>query len=256
MTKASLMVATCATLLWAGTARATPTAQQNCDNARITAWKVYTSCIDSVVAKDAKGVAFDEFAAFAKCRHAYFKKWTAFQAKASLAGSTCIGSRFTDNGDQTVTDNLSGLVWEKKDNLDGMVNGADPHDADNTYTWTTGAPYAENGTAFSSFLTTGLNTPGFAGANGWRLPTVAELQTILLDFACTGAGESPTCRCPSSGSPCIDPALDVANTQSFNYGSATSYVAFPAFAWLVSGGGQVYFNGTSNFYVRAVRGGL
>ncbi len=83
-----------------------------------------------------------------------------------------------------MTDNLSALVWEKKDNLDGSVNFADPHDADNYYSWSAGVPYAENGTAFTGFLTdatTGLNVTGFAGASGWRLPTLVELQTIIAD---------------------------------------------------------------------------
>ena len=64
--------------------------------ARTMARKKYVSCIKTAVAKDAKGVRFDEYLAFAKCRHTYFKNWTDFQANALLAGSTCIGIRFTD----------------------------------------------------------------------------------------------------------------------------------------------------------------
>jgi hypothetical protein len=91
MTKTIVTVAACATLLCAGASRATPTAQQQCDYARITAWKVYQSCVDAVVAKDVKngGIGVDNFSAFAKCRHTYFKNWTAFQTKSSLATSTC-----------------------------------------------------------------------------------------------------------------------------------------------------------------------
>jgi len=37
--------------------------------------------------------------------------------------------RFVDNGDGTVTDNMTGLMWEKKDNSSGI------HDMDNIYTW-------------------------------------------------------------------------------------------------------------------------
>ena len=39
---------------------------------------------------------------------------------------------FTDNGDGTVTDNRTGLVWEKKSDND------DIHDQDMTYTWVDG----------------------------------------------------------------------------------------------------------------------
>jgi hypothetical protein len=252
MRKASVTVAACATLLWAGTVRATQTPQQKCDYARITAWKTYISCVDGVVAKDAKGVTFDEFKAFWGCRHAYFKKWTAFQGKASLATSTCaagLSNRFTvtDSG-ATVTDGLSGLVWELKTN-------SGVHDGSNLYTWSTGSN-TEDGTAFTDFLTTGLNTPGFAGANGWRLPTVDELQTILADFPCTGTGVGATCTCTSIPW-CI--AFNDPNTQS-TYWSATSYVPNPNGAWNV-----FFYNGSVNFgndsktlgsYVRAVRGGL
>lgn len=241
----------CAATLWAGTAIATPTPQQACDYARITAWKAYTSCIEAVVAKDAKGLIFDEDAAFARCRHTYFKKWTAFQPKASLAGSTCIGARYTDNGDQTVTDNLSGLTWEKKDNAGGV------HDRDNTYTWSPGSPYKENGTAFTTFLSTVNSAGGFGGANGWRLPTVAELQTIVLDFACTGGFLSSKCTCASS--PCVDPMLDPANTQPWIYWCATSYVPELAGAWLVNfdlGFARPFNKADGGGYARAVRGGL
>ena len=246
-------------------ALALPTAQQKCDEARIKAWAKYVSCVDGVVAKDAKGVYSDwavESAAFAKCRHTYFKNWTTLEKSASLLGSSCNltdnrtnppDPRYTDNGDQTVTDNLSGLVWEKKDNAGGI------HDKDNWYTWSAGSPYKESGTAFTTFLTgagTGLNVAGFAGANGWRLPTLAELQTIVLDFACTGAFGGAKCSCPSS--PCVDPALDAANTQSDNYyWSATSDVRSPGIAWFVGFSNGVvgrYFE-TDDSYVRAVRGG-
>ena len=252
--KASLTVAACVAL-WAGTALAASTPQEKCDGARITAWRTYLSCIDTVVAKDAKGIftsALSEFAPFAKCRHAYFSNWEKFWSKASLVGSTCIRSRFTDNGDGTVKDNLTALVWEKKTNLDSTESYADPHDADNVYIWGTGELGKENGTVFTDFLGTLNGGGGFAGSNGWRLPTVAELQTIVLDFACTGAG----CSCPSS--PCVDRALDASNTQSSTYWSATSYVSFWYGVWVVyfgNGGVSAGYKPVDH-YVRAVRGGL
>ena len=102
MTKTTLTATACAALLWAGAAFAkfTPSPQQNCDSARITAWKTYVSCVDKVLAKDAKGVEVDRGAACAKCRHAYFTKWKGFQSKTSLTGSTCmvgLDNRFTED---------------------------------------------------------------------------------------------------------------------------------------------------------------
>ena len=55
MTNASVPVVACATLLCAGAALATTPPQQKCDYARIAAWKKYQSCVDGVVAKQAKG---------------------------------------------------------------------------------------------------------------------------------------------------------------------------------------------------------
>jgi len=34
-----------------------------------------------------------------------------------------------------VKDNVTGLIWEVKQNKDGVENYSNPHDADNTYTW-------------------------------------------------------------------------------------------------------------------------
>jgi hypothetical protein len=81
-----------------------------------------------------------------------------------------------DNLDGTVTDTLTGLQWEKKANSDNSQNLADPHDADNYYTWSVTGEAAD-GTVFTAFLAT-LNNTCFAGHCDWRLPTRAELLTI------------------------------------------------------------------------------
>jgi hypothetical protein len=85
--------------------------------------------------------------------------------------------------------------------------------------------------------------------------SLAELQTIVLDFACTGVGGGTKCQCGSN--PCVDPALDAANTHSSTYWSATSDVPNPGTAWDVAfdGGSVDHYNKTNNNYVRAVRGG-
>jgi hypothetical protein len=84
---------------------------------------------------------------------------------------------YTDNGDGTITDNSTGLMWEKKSD-DGSI-----HDKDSSYTWS-GASYATtnvmDGTIKSAFLDT-LNDVGgggascFAGHCDWRMPNVKEL---------------------------------------------------------------------------------
>src|SRR5438132_10452753 len=70
---------------------------------------------------------------------------------------------YVDNGNGTVTDLNTGLVWEKLSD-DGTV-----HDKDNLYTWAN---------AFTAHVAA-LNGTGFAGHTDWRLPNVRELQSIV-----------------------------------------------------------------------------
>ncbi len=162
---------------------------------------------------------------------------------------------YTDNCDGTVSDSATGLVWEQKTTtvLSG-VNYADPHDVDNTYTWTaSGTPYPPDGTAFTDFLDKLNTVPCFAGHCDWRLPSeegqnspftgAKELESILL---------APN---PCGTSPCIDPIFGP--TVAGYYWSATTLATFPFGAW------GVYFNdglvdyGYKNIghCVRAVRTG-
>jgi len=155
--------------------------------------------------------------------------------------------RFVDNGDGTVTDNVTGLQWEKKTD-DGGVQ-----DRDNRYTWTDtsdGDLTDPDGTAFTVFLAN-LNTePCFAGHCDWRLPKVnrggdpAELETILL---------APY---PCGTSPCIDPIFGP--TAAGLYWSATTYASYPSYAWGVyfNDGFVFYDSKAYTYYVRAVRAGL
>jgi hypothetical protein len=154
--------------------------------------------------------------AWIKCRANYFKNWTTFQKKRSLVGSDCEGDRFTDNGDGSVTDNLTRLTWEKKDDAGGI------HDKDNFYTWSTGAPWNETGTIFTDFLAT-LNGTAFAGSSGWRLPTFAELQTLLLDYPCTGEWATAGCECETI--PCVDAAIGTPSPSGL-YASSTTWPEF------------------------------
>ena len=157
-----------------------------------------------------------------------------------------------------MSDLNTGLQWEKKDNLDSTDNLADPHDADNYYTWSASGTAAD-GAAYTDFLAklnNGASTDGgastaitgcFAGHCDWRLPSIVELQDIV---------DATQGFCGGGSGACIDPAFGP--TQAFYYWSATTSAGNAFNAW------DVYFydggtnlNGKLNTYaVRAVRGGL
>jgi hypothetical protein len=141
---------------------------------------------------------------------------------------------YTDNGDGTVTDNRTGLTWEKK--TDANV--------DTNYTWQGALDYVAGLNAMNGGA-------GFAGHNDWRLPNVKELFSIL-DYG--------------RFDPSIDPIFGPRGVSNFiTYWSSTSWAAFyPEYgAWAVefadaygNNVGTMAFGKSSALHVRAVRGGL
>jgi hypothetical protein len=143
-------------------------------------------------------------------------------------------------------DYLTGLTWEKKDNVN---NPANPHYVGNTYTWEQGGGTGANGNAFTDFLAKLNAAPcNFTGYCDWRLPTSAELQTILLEpYRCTT-------------NPCIEPIFGPVGTDGINSPNMASPSRFnaPTLLWGVrfdNGGVDSYALGYITFF-RAVRGGM
>jgi hypothetical protein len=226
-----------ALLVPARATHAAGTPEQVCQNGRYAAAAQYGACQQKALGKYLGGGDSSKFqAAIGKCSTKYTAVWPKLQAK--VPTSTCGLTRFTDNG-TTVTDNLTALQWEKK-TIDATV-----HDVGNFYSWSATPPFtAEDGTAFTNFLPA-LNSGGcFAGQCGWRLPTIYELQTILL---------APY---PCVTSPCIDPVFGP--TVAVSYWSDTTRATSPNNAWGVDfTDGFVFFDVKShNGAVRAVRAGL
>ena len=138
---------------------------------------------------------------------------------------------YTDNGDGTVTDNRTGLTWEKKTDANVATH----------YIWSDALDYVA-----------ALNAMDFAGHNDWRLPNIKELLSIV-DY-----GRS---------NPAIDPIFGptAGGSNRAAYWSSTSWATFypDVNAWGVefleiygTPSATIPFGKTSSLRVRAVRGGL
>ncbi len=145
-----------------------------------------------------------------------------------------VARNFTDNGDGTITDNVTGLMWEKFSD-DGSI-----HDRNNQYSW-------QN--AFSVKIAS-LNTGSFAGHNDWRLPNMTELSTLSKFNAATPAEYSEfttPCSpgCPVTTCSCTYP--------SAFWSSTTATTPSSALALDASTGGIPALPKTNTQNARAVR---
>lgn len=147
-----------------------------------------------------------------------------------------------------IKDNVTGLIWEVKRNMDGISNYDDPNDADNTYTWYDSNPNTNggdagtpgNGTNTEAFINA-MNHAHFGGYSDWRLPTIKELA-YLSDTSNT------------------NPSINTnyfPNTVSSWYWSSSTSANYPYHAWGVGfrHGHDSYNHKYFHGYVRAVRGG-
>lgn len=115
------------------------------------------------------------------------------------AGQRPSGSRFTDNGDGTIADNLTGLIWLKNANLFGEVS--QPDAIQNARTLASGAGGLSDGSK----------------AGDWRLPNINELQSLL--------------NLNNSSGPAIDPDHPFLNLVPSNYWSCSVVAAAPPLGW-------------------------
>ena len=97
-------------------------------------------------------------------------------------------NHFVDNGDGTITDRATGLMWTKGD-------------SGRTMNWGDALAYAE-----------GLDC---AGHSDWRLPNAKELQSIV-DYT-----RAPDAADPAMRTAAIDPIFDITETESWYWTSTT-----------------------------------
>lgn len=180
---------------------------------------------------------------------------------------------YVDNGDGTVTDGESGLVWEKKSDDGG------PHDMDDTYAWvgtctgdgqgwcTRDADCSVAGgtcagtTAFE--WVDALNAAAFAGHSDWRLPSVRELATLAhYAYGYPDPAVAPefaaNCGPHSRGNPGCDVQSCSCTVGATGFYWTSTTVAFaPENAWTVFFGYGYPFVDVKDarHHVRAVRGG-
>lgn len=251
-------------LCWTGTAGAVrPTKAETCEATKNTAAGKLAKCLEDA---QAKAVKMNVPPVFTKCTVTFQTAFAGAEGKAGpgvcptegdaaaieaqvnsafIAISAALtGIRFVDNGDGTITDTETGLMWEQK-----AAGSALPHGVD---------AFSEWPNAMSEFISQvngygpvpgGIPQTGLAGHSDWRLPTSAELQTLLVP------------PCPQDGiTPCIDPIFGP--TGASVYWSSSTVSVDPLYAWGghfdggVTNANRKDSSGTHPNRARAVRGGL
>jgi len=144
------------------------------------------------------------------------------------AGESWPDPRFTGQG-QTITDNLTGLIWTRDANAPGP-------DA-----CVTGVP--KNWQGAITHITC-LNNSSFLGFNDWRLPNIRELKSLV------NYGQAA----PSAWLELVSGFADV---QEGNYWSSSSFALSLKNAWSVGFwvGGVEVKDKSDNLYIWPVRAG-
>ena len=148
--------------------------------------------------------------------------------KTSTILASTPSSQLVDNGDGTITDSKTGLMWKKC--LEGVTGDNCEKNSPSTFTWQKALehPGTVNG------------GDGFAGHTDWRFPTIRELRSIVEQQ-------------------CYRPAINTIrfpNTPNSIVWAKTLYAGHSEYAWCVNfGNGRVDADVRGvNSAVRLVRG--
>lgn len=154
-------------------------------------------------------------------------------------GVECPGPRFTDNGNGTVSDNLTGLMWQKDANCIATCYPKCKFVA--SFPEEPGVVLWNDALDIVTGINDGTYSKCGAGYNDWRLPNVRELHS-LIDFR--------------QYKPALPSGHPFVNVQDWNYWSSTTNAHFTDSAWRVGmRNGSVSDVTTHYNYVWPVRGG-
>jgi len=143
--------------------------------------------------------------------------------------------RYIDNGNGTVTDNWSGLIWLKNANCYGK------------HTWKNAKRLVSNLAPIQCDLRDG------SSRGDWRLPTKEELEALIdMRYKNPALSNADVTGQWTEGNA-------FSGVQTYYYWSSTAYARYADDAWYVDlGGGGVYFDYKAymDYYVWPVRGGV
>ena len=151
--------------------------------------------------------------------------------------------QYVDNGDGTITDNKTGLMWEKLSDdasFENYLNCSNP----TSFTWIVYDNYFAFLNSFGG---------GFAGHTDWRLPNVNELQSIV-NYGTFGPAVAPVFNTGCSAN-CIVTTCSCTNPVS--YWSSTTDPSNPGAALSVDFNAGLVKSGNkgATACIRGVRGG-